>query len=219
MESVFSFNFDNTEYLVSFENLKKRLDHQIILHRQSIDNYSYYYTSKQLTHQAIYILRYPFSPVFSSRLTGTFRYDREIFQSTDLITLKEPDIQNYWASMKGELVYDNTRSLGLNLFLGTRSKVWGEYYQKLNDHQGNLVVVGFDYRNYQRIHRSFIWANRFAASSSFGKNKLIYYLGGVDTWLFPKFNNDIGIDYSQNYAFQTLATNYARIYPEYSQRK
>ncbi len=203
----FSFNFDNTEYLVSFENLKKRLDHQIILHRQSIDNYSYYYTSKQLTHQAIYILRYPFSPVFSSRLTGTFRYDREIFQSTDLITLKEPDIQNYWASMKGELVYDNTRSLGLNLFLGTRSKVWGEYYQKLNDNQGNLVVVGFDYRNYQRIHRSFIWANRFAASSSFGKNKLIYYLGGVDTWLFPKFNNDIGIDYSQNYAFQTLATN------------
>jgi len=32
-------------------------------------------------------------------------------------------------------------------------------------------------------------------------------MGGVDNWLFPKFDVLTPIDYSQNYAFQTLATN------------
>jgi hypothetical protein len=70
-----------------------------------------------------------------------------------------------------------------------------------------LFVVGFDYRNYQKIDKSFIWANRFAASTSFGKNKLIYYMGGVDNWLGAKFSNDADIATDQNYTYQTLATN------------
>jgi hypothetical protein len=32
-------------------------------------------------------------------------------------------------------------------------------------------------------------------------------MGGVDNWLFPKFNQITPIDYNQNYAYQTLATN------------
>jgi hypothetical protein len=32
-------------------------------------------------------------------------------------------------------------------------------------------------------------------------------MGGVDNWLNPKFSSEYGIDYTQNYAFQTLATN------------
>jgi hypothetical protein len=52
-----------------------------------------------------------------------------------------------------------------------------------------------------------IWANRIAASTSFGKNKLIYFMGGVDNWLAPKFDVGTPIDYTMNYAYQTLATN------------
>ena len=37
--------------------------------------------------------------------------------------------------------------------------------------------------------------------------KLIYYLGGVDGWFSPKFNNQNRPDPDQNYAFQTLAVN------------
>jgi len=70
-----------------------------------------------------------------------------------------------------------------------------------------MIVLGFDFRHYTRIHRSFIWANRFAGSTSFGKNKLLYYMGGVDNWLSPSFNYEYQIDYTQNYAFQTLATS------------
>ena len=32
-------------------------------------------------------------------------------------------------------------------------------------------------------------------------------MGGVDNWLFPKFNITTPVDQEQNYAYQTLATN------------
>ncbi len=203
----FSFNFDNFEYLLSYENLKHRLDKQIIFHRQSIDNTTFAYRSHQYTHSVYYILRWPFNNVMSARGTVFLRNDKEVFLSTDQIRLERPEIVNNWSGLKGEFVFDNTRYIGLNLYYGTRYKFWGEYYQSLNITNKNLFVVGFDYRNYQKIHKSFIWANRFATSTSFGKNKLIYYMGGVDNWLFPKFNSDIDIATDQNYTYQTLATN------------
>jgi outer membrane protein assembly factor BamA len=57
-----------------------------------------------------------------------------------------------------------------------------------------------------------LMASRFAASSSFGGSPLIYYLGSVDNWLnlFGKvatFDQSVPIDYTKNYAYQTLATN------------
>lgn len=70
-----------------------------------------------------------------------------------------------------------------------------------------MGVFGFDARHYQRIHRQIIWANRFAGGTSFGPQKLIYYLGGVDSWLGPVFNTDIEVNQEMGYAFQTLATN------------
>jgi hypothetical protein len=75
-----------------------------------------------------------------------------------------------------------------------------------------MSVAGFDIRNYQRVHRSLIWANRLAASTSFGKNKLIYYLGGADNWLSPKFLVSTPIDMSMDYAYQTKATNLRGFY-------
>ena len=37
-------------------------------------------------------------------------------------------------------------------------------------------------------------------------------MGGVDTWLTPKFTTEAPIDYTQNYAYQTLATNMRGFY-------
>jgi hypothetical protein len=70
-----------------------------------------------------------------------------------------------------------------------------------------LFVLGADVRHYIKVHRELIWANRFAASTSFGTQKLIYFLGGVDGWIMPEYDASIPIDYTQNYAFQALATN------------
>ena len=72
-----------------------------------------------------------------------------------------------------------------------------------------------DFRNYIRLHRSLIWANRFAASTSLGSSRLIYYLGGVDNWtnITPLKNptfiplSEIRINPTRNYAYQAVATN------------
>jgi hypothetical protein len=104
-------------------------------------------------------------------------------------------------------VYDNTRQLGTNLPLGLRYKLFGEYYKVVEKDGTDMKVIGFDVRHYTKIHRSFIWANRIAGSTSFGDSKLLYYMGGVDNWLIPGFDQSNQIDQTQKYAFQTLATN------------
>ena len=57
------------------------------------------------------------------------------------------------------------------------------------------------------IYRNFIWAGRGAADFSWGNQKLIYYLGGVDGWIGPKFNNANRPAPDNTYAFQSLALN------------
>lgn len=203
------FNLVNNEYLLSIANLKHRLDREIYFHRQSIEQTGAYSIVRYRIHELHYILKYPFNPLLSLRATFTGRKDKAIYMSTDQYNLREPDVNRYWVSGKLDLTYDATRSLGINILDGLRFKVFGEYYHQIegDDRNTNMVVLGFDIRHYLPIHRTLIWANRFATSTSFGKSKLIYYMGGVDTWLTPKFTQEAPIDYSQNYAYQTLATN------------
>jgi outer membrane protein assembly factor BamA len=203
------FNLVNNEYVISIANLKHRLDREIYFHRQSIEQTGLYSIVRYRIHELHYILKYPFNPLLSVKGTASVRKDRAIFMSTDQYNLREPDVNRYWVSGKLDLTYDATRPLGVNLYDGLRFKAFGEYYHQIegDDRNTNMIVVGFDIRHYLPIHRTLIWANRFATSTSFGRSKLIYYMGGVDTWLTPKFTREAPIDYSQNYAYQTLATN------------
>ncbi len=198
----------NNEYLLSYSNLKRRIDKEIVFHRvvneYNLQNVAFY---RIFTHELFYIMKYPFSPVLALKSTLSYKYERGVFRATDVNTLSYPELYDHTASIKEELIYDNTKNLGPNLFDGTRFKIFGEYYQSIKETDANLAVVGIDYRNYQRLHRTLIWANRFAYSTSFGNNKLIYYMGGVDNWLFPEFNQYTPVDPDQPYAYQTLATN------------
>ncbi|MBN2613524.1 MAG: PD40 domain-containing protein [Bacteroidales bacterium] len=212
-------DFDSNEYLLSFENLKKRTDKQVIFHRQAFRNYGYEddyeFNVKTHTHELSYILKYPFSQVQSVAATFTYRNDRTVYLSTSLNYLKKPNISRNWFGVKFENIFDNTRFLGTNLYSGTRYKIFAEFYQEIADGFDDLVVFGADFRHYLRIHRSLIWANRFAASTSQGSSRLIYYLGGVDNWTnltplkTPTFIplSEIPIDETANYAYQTVATN------------
>ncbi len=197
----------NNEYIFSYSDLKKRLDKEIVLHRNTLEGYNGYTITRVHTHEAFYMLKWPLNEALSIRGTGMYRNDMYVTLATDQANLEKPTVYNNWAGVKGELVFDNTRNLGINLYSGTRYKIFGEYHQLVNSDGNNLIVLGFDFRNYYRIHRTFIWANRIAGSTSLGSDKLIYYMGGVDNWMFPKFNFYTPIDYSQNYAYQTLATN------------
>ncbi|MCK9421647.1 MAG: hypothetical protein M0Q38_03525 [Bacteroidales bacterium] len=200
-------NLINNEYLLSYSIYKRRLDHQITFHRKAVEEVGYYSLIRHKIHELYYVATYPFNPVLNIKGTAAVRYDRAVYLSTDQYNLQIPDVHTVWGSIKGELNYDNTRSLGVNLYQGTRYKFFAEYYQMLNVSGNNITVLGLDFRNYQKVHRTLIWANRFAISTSFGSNKLLYYMGGVDNWLFPRFNTEVPVATDQSYAFQTLATN------------
>ncbi len=197
----------NNEYLFSYADLKKRLDKEIVFHRNTLEGSDGYTLQRFHTHELFYSLKWPFSEALAIKGTAMYRNEMLVTMATDQTTLETPNQYDHWVGLKGELIFDNTRSPGTNLYYGTRYKLFAEYHQLVNGEQQNLIVLGFDYRNYQKIHRTFIWANRIAGSTSLGSDKLIYYMGGVDNWLFPKFNNNTPIDYNQNYAYQTLATN------------
>ena len=196
----------NNEYMLRFSDLSKRLDKSITLHRFVTDQaVGYYY--RTFTNEGFYTLSYPFSEILSLRGTAIYRNDQTVNLAIDDYSLSERDVFEHWGGLRGELVYDNSKRIGTNLLVGARGKVFAEYYQRIARNTTNMVVVGFDYRHYTRISRNFIWANRIAGSSSFGQQKLIYYMGGVDNWIFASFDQGAPIDYTQNYAYQTLATN------------
>ncbi len=197
----------NLEFLYSYENLKRRLDRQTVLHYQSLKSSSEVYDIKQQNVNVHYLLKYPFDKVNSLHTIFTFRYNRYDYRSIDDYSLQQKPSQSIWVGTKVEYVIDNTRHIATNLLRGFRGKFFAEFSCIPNKEFNNMTVIGMDLRHYTKIHSTLVWANRLAASASLGKNRLIYYLGGVDNWIFPKFNQEIGIDTSVNYTYQTLATN------------
>lgn len=210
-------NLNSYEYLFSLENLKKRIDKQFIYHRQTYtetytDSYGYPFSGKIFTNEFMYIWKYPFNQVAATKATLNLRHDKGIILAEDYPTLMAQDSHMFFAGAKLEYIFDNTSSPGLNLLDGTRFKLFGEFYQEIDQEYTNLFVAGADFRFYQKLHRNIIFASRTAASASFGKSKLIYYLGGVDNWYVfspdnMQFDRSININPDENYVYQAVATN------------
>lgn len=214
-------NLTIPEYYISFENLKKRLDKQFIFYKQGGNSFFGFNAVKTNSYEFKFIGKYPFNEHSAIKGTVMYRRDELILLSTDSFSINVP---NFYADNFGyrfEYIFDNTINKGLNLFNGTRYKIYFEQFKEVGQNNRsigdlvrafgqptqNMVNVGFDYRRYDRIHRQIIFATRVAGSSSLAKQKVMYYLGGVDGWFVPRFNNDIQIDQTREYKYQALATN------------
>lgn len=205
-------DFAGAEYLVSMENVKRRLDKKITFYRKGEtiqDNVS---KKKQLNYELRLQTKYPFSEYSSLKFEVFGREDRKITMTSEKATLKTPDIVTDWVGAKTEYVFDNSISLGLNLTQGTRFKLYLEYFRNYKNKNDQFNVFGGDYRKYIKIHKQIIWANRIAFATSFGSSKIVYFMGGEDNWLFPSFNNQIQVDPEINYVYKSIATNMRGFY-------
>ncbi len=203
-----STDFSNNEYYMSFSDYSHRLDKQLILHRAAntyaLDNG---YTDKVYTYDGTGIVRWPFSEVARIEVSAGLREDKSITLAQDIPSLETPI--GYALTPNSELafVYDATLPVEINIQYGLRAKVFMQYYRNPGGFaNSNLYVFGFDARYYQKISRDLIWANRFSGSTTQGQEQLIYFLGGVDNWFIPNFDNSINVDPNQRYVYQTLAT-------------
>lgn len=209
--ALISSDFNHNQYFMVYESLKKRIDKRLIFNQfRSVDpiSLSPVFPGFVRTNSVEIMgsLIYPFNPFTSVRLHGIYKRDRIDTLATDILPLASETGTRNWAGVRAEYIFDNSVNPALNIYYGTRLKAFVEMYKNLSQSQTFLGVLGIDYRTYTKIHKTFIWANRFAANYSFGQNRILYYLGGVDNWLLPRRDGlPAPADYS--FAYEALGTN------------
>jgi hypothetical protein len=184
-------NFDNNTVMLMGEDLSRRMDRRLQLFRQQarFNFRSFNEVAEVVTYQAAYRLSWPFNEVFSVRGSGMYRFDNQILLATDRFNAQMDDVNSHYLGLKGELVFDNTLPMGLNLRRGMRWKIWAEYYRDPLNTDRTFMTFGGDWRNYLRIHRNLILASRVGWSTSLGSERLVFFLGSVDNVLNPREDN------------------------------
>ena len=221
-------SFNGGEFYGLFRDKKRRLDKTYALYRKvnkfDLDSPSNYYEKQEkdvLLGQ--FGLRYPLDIFRSFRLTTTVRRDRTTWLATaadpqrNFYPFNEPTTTEERVGLKAEYVFDNTLDVSLNIKIGTRYKIYGEVVKKfdvnttdglkINFAKGFMTILGLDARHYERFLKHGVLAFRVAAATSFGSEKMLYYLGGTENWLIPSRNEDIPTPQGVNFAYQTLAAN------------
>ena len=219
--------FNGAEYFVFVDDRKKRLDKRYAFYHRSLreteDGNRGTTTSptpriQNVVNLGQFEVRYPFDIFTSLRASATLRLDRTIQLSTEGSTLNTPSENQQRIGAKLEYVFDNTLDVSLNIKNGTRYKVFAEVVKRFEvDFVGNnssfqfskgfMTVLGLDARHYQRLDKRSILAIRAAAATSFGSERNLYFLGGVDNWIFSQFNDITPFPVADDFAYQTIATN------------
>ena len=223
-------NLKDNEWLMSYQNYKRRIDWGATYYRNVQQAYDPQQdiSGKIFTNLYQVNVSYPFDETKSIRLSTGIRNDKAVVL-TDVNRfglLAVPDDTRRYSVTHLEYVYDNSLNPAMNIWNGLRYKIYFDYNRQINKVQfadgPTTFNLGFDARYYYPIYRNFIWAGRAAGDFSWGNQKLIYYLGGVDGWLMfgqnqkvvnnvivkeRYFNTNNPPANDQNYAFQSLAVN------------
>jgi hypothetical protein len=230
-----STNLKDNDWIFRFSNLRKRFDWGLMYYRnvQEVtfspfgDTTGVYFPGKLVSNLYQGSVSYPFDEIRSLRLNIGVRKDNEVESGIDPVSLSTPTASKTYGLMHLEYVYDNTLNPAQNIWDGIRYKAYIDLNTQINKLPigqlgRNTFNFGFDARAYFPIYRNFIWAGRVAGDFSWGNQKLIYYLGGIDNWFMFGSNQKIDKNGNtayryfnpanqpapdQNYAFQSLAVN------------
>ena len=214
-------SFNGSEYFLYLDDKKKRIDKRYAFYRKTTieaQDAGIFGADREqfVTVIGQYRLSYPIDVYTSLRATATIRNDRLIQLATDASNIDIPIDDQQRVGLQLAYVYDNTLEIDMNFRHGSRYKVWAEMVkkfdlnlfeggEKLTFNKGFMTVLGVDARHYQRLDKHSILAARFFASTSFGSERNLYYLGGVENWLFGGFDNTIPVPGDKNFAYQTVA--------------
>jgi hypothetical protein len=223
-----SSNLKDMEWLASYQNLRRRIDWGFTFYRKTegmnflvVDtsiSAAFIYPGRQISNLYQGNIAYPLDENKSIRFTTGVRADKFVLSSVDSLSIKIDRQRNLYSLAHLEYVYDNTQNPTMNIWHGLRYKIafdWNSQINKQTSSDGpNTFNLGFDARYYYPIWKNFIWAGRAAGDFSFGNQKIIYYLAGIDSWMmlnqsspekYFNFQNPPAPD--QDYAYQSLAVN------------
>jgi hypothetical protein len=115
-------DLNNNDYMVSYADLRRRLDKKFTFQRQALQGVSALGVVKLVTHQASYQLSYPFTELTALRGSVMYRNDRYVVQSTDLLSLRYPNFYDQMVGVRLEYVFDSSIPRGLNLYTGLETE-------------------------------------------------------------------------------------------------
>ncbi len=191
-----SVDLKNGDFFAEFQYLKSLIDFGVRVDRKGIrwsaepaeDG-----LQGELYHYSLNRIELSASLPISDRIRFTLKPFGALARSVDLGEADYPTapptktpVNNYYAGLKAELVYDNSVSTGLNLIEGTRAKISFQNYQGLNNADLGFSQASIDVRHYQKIYKEIVFAVRGFVGTFFGNSPKKYLLGGMDNWLFNK---------------------------------
>lgn len=224
----------DNEYVLTTQYLKKRIDYNVTYYRNAQKNPPLFdtastYNAKQYSNLYQVGATYPFNRIQSIRLNLAYRSDKYVKLANKdfpIPSLFGKDIRHTYALAHIEYVHDDAISPAMNIWNGLRWKVYFDINARIKTTEPTTLAkkypttfnFGFDGRHYLPIYRNIIWAVRAAGDFSWGNQKIIYYLGGVDNWLM--FGTNVKSDGTDryfstankpspdnDYAYQSLAVN------------
>jgi len=224
--------FNGLTYFLRYDNLKKRLDKSVQVYREGqnytknefiVVNGQLYVVPmevRQLSHAIDFMLKYPFDNLRSIRGSIGFRDDKLVYTTGDenLVGLYLPDVSQQQFRARLEYVFDNSYDVTLNIKQGTRYKFYTEAQKafvfdvdaapSFDFRSGFMGISGFDFRHYQPVFRQMTWASRWATAISYGNQKILFNLGGMEQWLFSKTDNSTQQPEDiENYSYVAPAMN------------
>jgi len=213
-------SFNGYEYFFVLDNKKSLLDKRFAIYRKSETNIvdsALFPIQREKRHSVLgmYQIKYPFDIYNSLRFTTSLRFDKYFSVAVDNVSLNQPKVNEKRISLKAEYIFDNTFDVSTNVKNGTRYKIFLEGINEFNlefkdginidASKGITGIAGFDARHYIPIFKQAVLALRATGATSIGSKRIVYYLGGMEGWLFSKFDQTIPLPQGDNFAYKVLA--------------
>lgn len=194
---------DGSDYYFKYNNRQGKINKEVFFNRRAryFDDQGLY--QRNIFTQGGIGFELPLSDRSRIEARILFRNDMHIDLAVDSESLFHHDLKQYLLGTRLGYVFDNTVSRGLNMLQGTRIKIFADPYFGLS-RKGMDLMLGIDIRNYTKLHRQLIWANRFVANSSVGSLKTAYFVGGPENWYYSKFEGNVGNLRNSEFALQTI---------------
>ncbi|MDQ3290380.1 MAG: hypothetical protein M3Q05_03720 [Bacteroidota bacterium] len=176
----------SSNFYAEYSNLKHRYDIRVSYQKQSIFTS---YQTKDLRygrHEFTPALIYPLTHSLSVRLLPKFVHTK--YAVTNI--LAEADSVMNFAGGGAEVVFDNSVTMGVNMYEGTRMKAGIMALRGLDNKLEGFNKFYVDLRHYQKVHRQIIFANRLTYGHYFGPSPNRFILGGMDNWLFSSYDDN-----------------------------
>lgn len=167
----------NSSLFGQYSYLAKRIDYSFSYYRFVVVNQA----TRGVYNEYGITISYPFTNLHRINL-----YPFYANRTSTVTDFSIPDNRTEYTGFQLEYVFDNTIINGANMMEGTRVKAtFRQYIGGPGQSEESFNKLNIDARNYFKIHRDLIWANRIAYGRFGGPSAAQFRLGGMDEW----FNN------------------------------